>query len=178
MRKAMILMLLSAGLLLAGCDGMDMGGPASSGPKLSKGGSEDNGDAMYMGATAVQGDHENKQPSAVESALVWSEKYSKVAEQLVRVQQANRDLESEKRGLELQVGNLKNELDQTKDELADANEMLVAMRKELNNWKSRVLGLQAENRRALQAIIVSQKKILELLGGEVAPATASAKDGR
>ncbi len=123
--------------------------------------------ADYLKSSAVKADLETEGPTAVESALKWSEKYSLTAEKLVALQQQYRELDEQRKTVEKENAKLRAELKQTETELTDANEMLVDMRRSVQKWKQQVLGLQGENRRTLQAIVVSQKKILELLGGEV-----------
>ena len=56
---------------------------------------------------------------------------------------------------------------QTKKELTQANELLIEMRIELNNWKTNILGFRDEIRDTEKAQFEALLKILEVLGGEI-----------
>ena len=109
--------------------------------------------------------------SAVENALIWSEKYARAMEQVLRFQNDNRDLDAKNRGLVQQLATSQTELKQTQKELADANELLLEMRRELDRWKTNVLGFRKEMRDAQQAELEALTKVIRLLGGEVVEAT-------
>ena len=59
------------------------------------------------------------------------------------------------------------ELEQAKKELAEANDLLIEMRIELNNWKSNIIGFRDEMRDADKYQLEALLKILKVLGGEV-----------
>ena len=105
--------------------------------------------------------------NAVDSALIWSEKYSQAMERLMRLQQQNRELEQRNKQLLEQLTKAESELRQTQQELTDANELLLEMRKELKLWKENVLGFRDEIRTAQHAQIKALEKVIRLLGGEV-----------
>ena len=51
-------------------------------------------------------------------------------------------------------------------ELSDANELLIEMRKELNSWKTNVLGFRDESNYIHKEQLKALVKILKLLGAE------------
>jgi septal ring factor EnvC (AmiA/AmiB activator) len=114
-----------------------------------------------------------KAPTAVESALIWSEKYTKLTEQMEQVQKKNFDLAEENRTLSNQVTKLQTQLDQAQKELGEANNLLIDMQKELTNWKTDVLGFRDEMRKAQKAQIEALTHIITILGGEVPPQAAA-----
>jgi hypothetical protein len=114
-----------------------------------------------------------KSQTAVESAIIWSDKYTKLSEQMDQVQKKNLDLTEENRNLTNQVTKIQTQLDQAQKELAEANTLLVDMQKELTNWKSDVLGFREEMRKAQKAQIDALTHIITLLGGEAAPPPAA-----
>ncbi len=105
--------------------------------------------------------------NAVDSALIWSEKYSQAMERLLRLQQQNRELEQRNKQLLEQLTKAEAELRQTQQELSDANDLLLEMRKELKQWKDNVLGFRDEIRTAQHAQIKALENVIRLLGGEV-----------
>jgi hypothetical protein len=117
-------------------------------------------------------------PPAVESALVWSEKYARAVEDLSAEQRRNRELADRARDLMGQVADLKAELARTQRELADANDLLVTHRREIEKWKADVLGFRDEMRGAHQVELEALLKVMKLLGAETPePATASTDPG-
>ena len=104
--------------------------------------------------------------SAVESAIQISEKYAKLSDEMVTIRKENQDLANENKQLKEKLTVLQPKLDQTQKELAQANDLLLEMRIELNNWKTNVLGFRDEMRGASTAQIEALYKILKVLGGE------------
>jgi hypothetical protein len=106
-------------------------------------------------------------PTAIETAIELSEKYAKLSEDAAISRQKNQHLFTENQKLNDENTTLKTQLQQTKKELTEANNLLIDLRIELNNWKTDILGFREELRQAdieqLQALI----KILEILGGEL-----------
>jgi septal ring factor EnvC (AmiA/AmiB activator) len=132
------------------------------------------GDAAYLGkASAVKSEGGADVASAVETALALSDKQVKLTDELLQAQQAKRDLEEVNRKLAGQSAKLQTDLDAAQKELAEANQMLVEMKKELEAWKGNVLGFRDEIRKAQKAELDSLRKILVVLGAD-APVTASA----
>jgi len=106
-------------------------------------------------------------PTVVESAMQLSKKYATLSEEMAMLQQRNQDLAVENRQLKGQVAAIGAQLQQTKEELTEANDLLQEMVVELNNWKANVLGFQKEMRDADMAQLEALLKILNILGGEV-----------
>lgn len=125
-------------------------------------------------------------PTAIESAIELSNKYAVLSEQAAQLQAQNQNLTEEKNLLLQQMKGLETEANQAKKELGEANDLLIEMRIELNNWKTDVLGFRDEMRQADKAQLETLVKILKVLGGEevetntrseqpAAPATNSEK---
>jgi chromosome segregation ATPase len=106
-------------------------------------------------------------PTAVESAIELSEKYARLSEQAVVLQQKNRELIAENHRLKTRSTSCQAELNQTQKELTEANDLLIEMRIELNNWKTDILGFRNEMRDAEKAQLETLLKVLTILGGEV-----------
>ena len=111
---------------------------------------------------------DQKAPTAVESAIELSQKYAKVSEEVSVLRQENDRLTTENHHLKQQLAQVQAQFENTKQHLAKANEMLVEMRIELNNWKLDILGFRDEIRYTEQAQMEALRKIVEFLGGEVA----------
>jgi hypothetical protein len=109
--------------------------------------------------------------TAVESALELSEKYARLFDQTVTLRSQNQQLQVENKELKVQVAALEDRLIQTQKELREANELLIDMIDELNNWKNNVLGFRGEMRDAAKAQLEALLKVLELLGGEAEAGT-------
>lgn len=105
--------------------------------------------------------------TAVESAIELSEKYAKLSEQAAALRGKNQDLITENTQLKKQVASLEVKLKQAQKELTEANDLLIEMRIELNNWKTDVLGFRNEMRQAEEAQLEALLKILKILGGEI-----------
>lgn len=105
-------------------------------------------------------------PSAVQSAMQLSAKYAKLAEEMTALKADNQRLTRENLLLKDQLAPCRNNLTQTQKELAEANDLLIEMRIELNNWKSNILGFRDEMRNAENAQLDALVKILEVLGGQ------------
>jgi len=121
--------------------------------------------------TAVEG------PTPVESAIELSKKYAELSEQTGQLKLEKQQLNEENELLKRQIASLQAEAQQTEKELAEANELLIEMRIELNNWKTNVLGFREEMRQADKVQLETLLKILTVLGGEPAPQTELAADG-
>ncbi len=130
--------------------------------------------ASYLKETGVRPDEEAASPTAVESALAWSEKYSRAVEQLSRQQQEAHKLAEEKRQLNQKIAALEAELAQTRQELQEANDLLLDVRRANQRWKTDVLGYRDELRQAHEAELTALYKVLRLLGGEVPASTPTA----
>jgi hypothetical protein len=111
--------------------------------------------------TAVEG------PTPMESAIELSKKYAALSEETSQLKLEKQDLINENSRLKQQVSTLQVEAEQAKKELAEANDLLIEMRIELNNWKTDVLGFRDEMRQADKVQLQTLLKILKVLGGEV-----------
>ena len=83
------------------------------------------------------------------------------------LRQNNQSLTLENQQLKEQLANIQKQLRQTQNELNDANEIMISMRAELNNWKRDVLGFRNEMRNAEKAQLEALLKIMKVLGGDV-----------
>jgi chromosome segregation ATPase len=104
--------------------------------------------------------------TAVQSAIDLSEKYAKLSDQDSTLRQENQRLTADNENLRQQAAALETKLKQTQKELGEANDLLIEMLTELNNWKSNILGFRGEMRQAAQAQLEALVKILEILGGQ------------
>ena len=106
-------------------------------------------------------------PTAIESAIELSKKYAALSDEMTKLKMEKQHLENQKDQLDERFTALQEELIQTKKELTEANDLLVEMRIELNNWKSDILGFRDEMRQADKVQLEALAKILKVLGGEV-----------
>ncbi len=104
--------------------------------------------------------------TVVESAMQLSRQLTKLSEETAVLRQQNRDLNERNKQLKDQVVALEAQLKQAQKELNEANEILIAMRIELNNWKIDIIGFRDEMRDAEKAQLEALLKILKVLGGE------------
>jgi len=123
---------------------------------------------LQLGNTPATGTLSQPQgPTAVESAIALSDKYAKLSEEATALRQSKQTLETENQKLTTDLKNCRAQSEQTQKELAQANDLLVQTRLELNNWKNDVLGFRGEMRDAEKAQLETLYKILKLMGGEV-----------
>ena len=88
-------------------------------------------------------------------------------EDIAALRQEKQELVAENRLLKEQFAPCQKDLEQTQKELAQANDLLLETRLELNNWKTSILGYRDEMRQADSAQLEALLKILTILGGEV-----------
>lgn len=110
--------------------------------------------------------------SALDEAIELSKKFAALSEKMAGLQAEKEQLAVENSQLKEQIAKLKPEAERARKELAEANDLLVEMRLELNNWKSDVLGFREEIREADKIQLEALLKILRVLGGEEAPVPA------
>ncbi len=110
--------------------------------------------------------------TAVESAVELSREHAKLAEEMVALRELSRQLQTENADLSGKLAESQGQLQKTRQELNEANDLLIEMRTELNNWKSDVIGFRDEMRDAERAQLEALLKILTILGGEVRTQTA------
>ena len=113
--------------------------------------------------------------TAAESAIQLSEKYASLSEEAAALRQQNDNLTNKNQQLQEQTAALEAQIQQARKELTEANDLLVEMRIELNNWKSNILGFRDEMRAAETAQLEALLKILNVLGGQVPVETARAE---
>jgi chromosome segregation ATPase len=118
----------------------------------------------------------SKGRTAVESAIELSEKYARLSEQTSELREKNKDLINENTMLKRKAASLEAELKQTQKELTEANDLLIEMLTELNNWKNSILGFRNEMRKAQKAQLEALLKVLEILGGEIETEAAQYED--
>ena len=111
-------------------------------------------------------------PTAVDSAIELSQQYAKLSEEAATLRQQNQELIAKNLQLKERVTILEADLQQTQKELGEANDFLVQIRLELNNWKTNVLGFRDEMRDAQKAQLEALLKIFKALGGEVTKESA------
>jgi chromosome segregation ATPase len=95
-----------------------------------------------------------------------SAKYTKLVEETTVLKADNQRLTEENRQLKDRLGPCQNNLTQAQKELAEANDLLIEMRIEMNDWKTNILGFRDEMRNAENAQLDALVKILEVLGGQ------------
>ena len=103
----------------------------------------------------------------VESAIKLSQKYARLSEEAAFMQQQNKDLITKNRLFKDQNTALKAQLQQTQKELTEANDLMIEMRIELNNWQNNILGFRNEIRDAESAQLQALLRILKILGGDI-----------
>ena len=103
----------------------------------------------------------------VESAIKLSQKYARLSEEAAFMQQQNKDLITKNRLFKDQNTALKAQLQQTQKELTEANDLMIEMRIELNNWQNNILGFRDEIRDAESAQLQALLRILKILGGDI-----------
>lgn len=111
-------------------------------------------------------------PTAVESAINLSKEYAKLSEEVAVLRRENQDLITRNRQYKDQNAALEAQLQQTQKELTEANDLMIEMRVELNNWRADILGFRDEMREADATQLQALLRILKILGGEVKEQTA------
>jgi chromosome segregation ATPase len=112
----------------------------------------------------------------VDSAVELSSKNTELFDQMMVLRQENQELMAENRRFKDRIAVLEPQLKQAKKELNEANDLLIEMRIELNNWKADILGFRNEIRNADKAQLKALLRILEVLGGEVKLASNKAEE--
>ena len=135
-----------------------------------------NGQQNEIEATEKRFEESDLRPTAVESAIQLSEKYAKLSEETAELKKQNEVLTEENRSLKDLLNQSRAQLTQTQKELEQANDLLIEMRIELNNWKTDILGFRQEMREADKAQLETLFKVLQVLGGEVKDESPQAED--
>ena len=160
MKRMMTLLLIPAlAVLLSGCQTQTR----KSGTANSQGAAASNAantNARRFQDTPLEG------KTVVQSAMELSEKYASLSDQATAMRQENQRLAAENEELKRQMAGTEAKLMQTQKELGEANQLLIEMLTELNNWKTNILGFRGEMRDAAKAELEALLKILTVLGGE------------
>jgi uncharacterized phage infection (PIP) family protein YhgE len=106
-------------------------------------------------------------PTPVETAIQISEKYANLTEETSALREQNNQLNKQNTELNAQLDAANGKLSRAERELKEANDMLIDMRIELNNWKMDVLSFRDEMRSADKAELQALLKILKTLGGDI-----------
>ncbi len=106
-------------------------------------------------------------PTAVESAIELSKEYAKLSEEAAVLRRENQDLITMNRQHKDQNTALEAQLQQTQKELTEANDLMIEMRIELNNWRTDILGFRDEIRQADTTQLQALLRILKILGAEI-----------
>jgi chromosome segregation ATPase len=117
-----------------------------------------------------------QEQTVVGSAMELSEKYTKLSEDATAMRQQNQNLIAENNQLKEQLNSSQSRLQKTQEELTQANDLLIEMRIELNNWKTDVIGFRDEMRDAEKAQLEALFKILGVLGGKIKPKSAQVQE--
>jgi len=96
----------------------------------------------------------------------WARRYEELSIGNNALRETNHELTLENTQFKQQVNALESDLEQTRKDLAEANEFLGQMHLELNKWKTDVLGFRQEIRQAQQVQMEALGKILRILGAE------------
>jgi len=108
-----------------------------------------------------------QEKTVVSSAIELSKKCADLSEEKSVLHQKNLELTTENGQLKQKVATLEPQLKQLKKELAEANDLLITMTIELNNWKNDVIGFRNEIRLADKTQLEALLKICEAMGGKV-----------
>jgi regulator of replication initiation timing len=170
MKTTTVCGIFAAGLMvLAGCQLMEPPLPAAQEPvKVAPA-------AAPAGSAALERRFTDgpSASDAVQSALLWSEKYQQLSETTNQIREKNMQLFEENTQLKKEVESLQGRLAKTQKELDEASEFLQKMHVELNQWKADVLGFREELRKAQASQLQALGKILRILGAEAVEPEAS-----
>ncbi|NQT04029.1 MAG: hypothetical protein HQ580_18530 [Planctomycetes bacterium] len=159
-KKTILLLSLMPIFLLSNCVSVQQ-------PSEFAGRSEPDEEKQQNSSTAKRFQQSATQkPTVVESAMQLSQQHAKLSEETAVLRQQNRDFNERNKQFKDQVVALEAQLKQAQKELSEANEILIAMRIELNNWKTDIIGFRDEMRGAEKAQLEALLKILKVLGGE------------
>jgi len=115
---------------------------------------------------AAKYDQSVEADTTIDSAIELSKKYATLSEETSKLKEKNRTITDENQTNKEKITALQTQLDQTKKELSEANDLLVEMRIDLNNWKANILGFRDEIRDAQKAQLQALFKVLTILGGQ------------
>ncbi|MCD4823773.1 MAG: hypothetical protein K8S55_04145 [Phycisphaerae bacterium] len=164
-RKMILIGLVALTGYLAGCEEIISNGKRrGNGPNAKK---KRAPKATHLADTAVTGDETNDGRGATQAAMNWMKKSAELSQELLYSHKQITELQAEKKKLQLANTKLRSEVTNYKREIKDANAMLDSMKRDLKEWRASVLGFRKDSMATMNALLVSQKKILELLGAEI-----------
>lgn len=114
--------------------------------------------------------------TAIDSVMELSARLTKLTEEIIALKTENQRILDENQTLNERLAPYEAELKQSHKELAEANDLLIEMRIELNNWQTDILGFRNEMRQADKAQLEALLKILKVLGGETNADSATKLD--
>lgn len=164
---ALTLTVLTAGLMLIGCDD---NGNAFRRPKFPQR-NRPAQEARHIENDTITSDAGGH--TAVESAMQWAEKYAQAAKELIVANKRLQEMEKEQKALQTRLAKAQSENEALKREIRDANAMLAAMKTELKEWRNNVLGFRNEILASQKAQLQAMQRIMHLLGGEMAQPTGN-----
>lgn len=113
--------------------------------------------------SVIRGGGDSAVNEAVKALKEWRENLAKLEE----LQEKYRKQTETSGELRNQVGKLKIELARAERELTEANMMLMALQKELKEWKINVLGFRDEMRRSQKVLLEAVTRLYDLISGRV-----------
>ena len=130
------------------------------------------GETLKAESSAAKYDQSVPANTTIDSTIELTQKYALLSEECEKFKEQNKNITDENQNFKENVAALQTQLDQTKKELSEANDLLVEMRIELNNWKTDILGFRDEMRDAEKAQLEALFKVLTILGGQTNTAAA------
>jgi len=124
------------------------------------------GETLKAESNAAKYDQTVQASTTLDSAIELTQKYALLSEECAMLKEKNKNITDENQNFKENVTALQTQLNQTKKELSEANDLLVEMRIELNNWKVDILGFRDEMRDAQKAQLEALFKLLTILGGQ------------
>jgi len=109
---------------------------------------------------------ETEGPTLVNRLLELQQRHTQAVQDLSDERDSKRQLSDEKRQLSQQLASTQTELARAQKELQEANDLLLAVRRENDKWKGDVLSHRTEILRAHEAEMKALVKVIRLLGGE------------
>ena len=173
MKRTMTLLpVLALAVLLSGCGPQTRKSGTTNPSQGALASNASNSAARRFQDTPLEG------KTVVQSAMELSEKYANLSDQAVAMRQENQRIAAENEDLKRQMAAAEAKLKQTQKELGEANQLLIEMLTELNNWKTNILGFRGEMRDAAKAQLEALLKVLEILGGEAQAMRVEAAERR
>lgn len=106
------------------------------------------------------------EPTAIDKLIKLAQEKADLSEKYIEQLKSNNKVSNENAQLRQVNKQLTAELEQTKTELNQTNKLLIEMRAELDQWKSKILEFHNESRNTDKAQLEALFKILQLIGGQ------------